>query len=222
MGTRLRPYTLRTPKPMLPVGGRPILERIIVWLRENGVTEVVISTGYLGKKIERYFRDGARLGVRIEYATAEKPLGIAGQLRNASPKLPDRFVCLYGDAILDFDLEPLLQLHAREGALLTMALLKERIKSRYGVIDLGPDGRVSSWREKPVFENDINVGCYVMQKRYLRYIPRAEEADMKETFDAAMAAREPIFGLRVGGEFWDIGDKEAYRAADAHFTQKEK
>jgi mannose-1-phosphate guanylyltransferase len=220
LGTRLRPYTLTVPKPLLPVGHRPILEHILEWLKANGVTEVVISTGYLGTMIEKRLGDGSKLGMRIDYAVADRPLGIGGQLRNASSKLPSRFVCLYGDAILDFDLNLLLRFHGRrKDALLTMALMKEKIQTKYGVIELGRDGRVSLWREKPVIENDINVGCYVMEKRYLDYIPRGPEAGMKETFDAAMKAGEPIYGLRVRGTFWDIGDKEAYRGADAHFKK---
>jgi mannose-1-phosphate guanylyltransferase len=196
------------------------LEHIIEWVKANGVDDVVVSTGYLGSQIESRLGDGSRLGVKIQYAVADKPLGIGGQLRNAAPKLPSRFVCLYGDAILDFDLKSLLKLHAqKKGALLTMALMKEAIQTKYGVIELDRNGRVSLWKEKPVIENDINVGCYVMEKRYLDYIPRVEEAGMKEAFDSAMSAGEPIYGLKVRGSFWDIGDKPAYRKADAHFRR---
>jgi mannose-1-phosphate guanylyltransferase len=220
LGTRLRPLTLQVPKPLLPVGGRPILEHIIEWLKSNGVTEVVVSTGYLGKMIESHLGDGSKLGVKVEYAVAEGPLGIGGQLRNAAKMLPARFVCLYGDAILDFDLKTLISFHAQKrDALLTMALMRETIQTKYGVIETERDGRVERWKEKPVIENDINVGCYVMQKRYLDYIPRGAEAGMKETFDSAMEAGEPIYALKVGGSFWDIGDKQAYAEADAHFSE---
>ncbi len=220
LGTRLRPLTLHTPKPLLPVGGRPILEHIIDWLKANSVADVVISTGYLGSMIERYLGDGSKRGVRVEYAVSDKPLGIAGQLRNASSRLPSQFVCLYGDAILDFDLGELLRFHAkRKDALLTMALMKETIRTKYGVIELDRDGRVSLWKEKPAIENDINVGCYVMGKRFLDYIPRSPVAGMKEAFDSAMEAGEPIYGLKVRGTFWDIGDRQAYEEADAHFQK---
>jgi|SRR5208283_447595 len=220
LGTRLRPLTLHKPKPLLPVGGRPILEHIIGWLRTNGVVDIVISTGYLGSMIERHLGDGSKLGVRIEYAFSDGPLGIGGQLRNASSKLPSRFLCLYGDAILDFDLGRLLKYHSkRKDALLTMALMKETIQTKYGVIELDRNGRVSLWKEKPVMENDINVGCYVMEKRYLDYVPRTQVAGMKEAFDSAMEAGEPIYGLRIRGAFWDIGDRRAYEEADAHFQK---
>jgi mannose-1-phosphate guanylyltransferase len=218
LGTRLRPYTLFKPKPLLPVGDRPILDYIIGWLKANGVTDVLISTGYLGTMIENHLGDGSLLGVNIEYAVADEPLGIGGQLRNASSKLSSRFVCLYGDAILDFDLKKLIAFHqGKKDALLTMALMKEKIQTKYGVIELRSGGRVTQWNEKPIIENDINVGCYIMERRYLDYIPRGKVAGMKEAFDAAMKAGEAIYGLKMGGRFWDIGDKQAYAEADTHF-----
>ncbi|MDA4122644.1 MAG: nucleotidyltransferase family protein [Thaumarchaeota archaeon] len=221
LGTRLRPYTLATPKPLLPVGGKPILEYIIAWLLKNRVEDLVISTGYLGKMIEDHFGDGSDFGVRISYAVSDKALGIGGQLLNASSKLPSRFYCLYGDAILDFDLRRLMDFHQRKkGALLTMALMRESIQSRYGVMELAKGGRVARWNEKPVFENDINVGCYVMEKRYLDCLSEAPDNDMKLAFDSAMQSGEPIYGLRMNGTFWDIGDKAGYAAADAHFQKQ--
>lgn len=220
MGTRLRPYTLATPKPLLPVGGKPILEYIVAWLLKNRIEDVVISTGYLGKMIEDHFGDGSEFGVKIRYAVSDKALGIGGQLLNASPKLTSPFYCLYGDAILDLDLRRLMDFHrGKKGALLTMALMKESIQSRYGVIELAKGGRVARWKEKPVFENDINVGCYVMEKRYLDYLSKTPGNDMKLAFDSAMQAGEAVYGLRMGGAFWDIGDKAGYAAADAHFQE---
>src|SRR5438128_12630107 len=124
LGTRLRPYTFLLPKPMLRVGAKPILEHIIDWLRESGVQEVVISTGYLGRMVEEYFRDGSQLGAKIDYARANRPLGIAGQLKAAEGKIRGRFLCLYGDATLNLDLQNLLEYHSRTQALLTIAQIK--------------------------------------------------------------------------------------------------
>ncbi len=206
---------------MLPVGHTPILERIIRWLKRNGVGEVVISTGYLGHLIEEYFKDGHEFGVSIEYASTRQALGIAGQLRSAQDKLGDRFVCLYGDAILDFDLKSLIAFHEKSHALLTMALMDYETRGKYGVIDASKDGRIQKWREKPVFHSEINVGCYVMEKRYLDYIPRGSVYGMKEAFDAAMSNHEPLYALKVTGTFLDIGDKQAYLEADARFSKED-
>jgi mannose-1-phosphate guanylyltransferase len=204
---------------MLPVGHRPILEHILEWLKENGVSDVVISTGYLGSTIEEHFKDGAEFGVRVEYARSNKPLGIAGQLRNAESMLGERFLCLYGDAILSFDLKKLLAFHRRKKAMLTMALMTHKIQSKYGVIELERDGGIREWREKPVFTSDINVGCYVMEKSFLKYIPAASTYGMKEAFDEAMKMHERLFGLRLSGSFRDIGDRAAYREADDYYSK---
>lgn len=205
---------------MLPVGHRPILEHILEWLEKNGFRDVVISTGYLGGTIEEHFGDGSEYGVKVEYARSKKPLGIAGQLRNAESYLGDRFICLYGDAILDFDLKRLVQFHRDKKATLTMALMTYRTQSKYGVIELSRTGQIREWREKPVFLSDINVGCYVMEKSFLRYIPPRSTYGMKEAFDKAMRQGEPLFGLKVEGTFRDIGDRAAYREADEYYSRK--
>ncbi len=204
---------------MLPVGHRPILEHIVEWLKQNGIEDLIISTGYLGKAIEDYFGDGGEFGVRIEYARSRRPLGIAGQLRNAESMLGDRFVCLYGDAILEFDLRRLVKFHAEKRAMLTMALMEERIQGKYGVIELEGSGRIKRWKEKPVIQNDINIGCYVMQKSYLGYIPAGSTYGMKEAFEDAMNHHEPLFGLKVEGTFRDIGDRAAFREADEYYSK---
>jgi mannose-1-phosphate guanylyltransferase len=220
LGTRLRPYTLLLPKPMLPVGTKPILEHIIEWLRDNGIAEVVVSTGYLGRMIEEYFRNGSDLGVSIEYSGATRPMGIAGQLRAAKEKLGERFICLYGDAILDFDLEKVLRFHDSKKALVTMTLMKYETQLKYGVIDVKQDGRVSEWREKPTIKGNINVGCYVMQKEFFKYIPEGKIYGMKEAFEEAMARGERICALRMNGTFLDIGDKKSYIEANELYLQK--
>ena len=99
LGTRLQPYTNSLPKPMLPLGEKPILEHLIKWIKKNDVKEIVLCVSYLRKKIEDYFGDGKRFGVKIEYAISKKPLATAGQLKTAEKFIDDTFVCLYGASI---------------------------------------------------------------------------------------------------------------------------
>jgi len=205
---------------MLPVGNKPILEHIVDWLKLNGLTEVVIATGYLGRMIEQYFGDGRQFGVKIEYASSDRPLGHAGQLKSAQPLLGKTFVCLYGDAILDFDLRRLLSFHAQKGALITMALMEYQMQMKYGVMETEADGRIREWREKPVTKGKINVGCYVMEKRFLDYIPKGKIYGMKEAFEEAMRKKEPAYALLVKGTFTDIGDKSSYREADNLYVKR--
>lgn len=205
---------------MLPVGPKPILEHIVDWLKANGIKDIVIATGYLGRMIEEYFGDGHDFGVNIEYARSDRPMGHAGQLKSAQGLLPQTFVCLYGDAILDFDLKNLIGFHAKKGSFLTMALMAYETKMKYGVIETDSQGRISQWKEKPVITNDINVGCYVVEKSFLDYIPRGQVYGMKEAFKSAMDDGRPIYALKVKGRFTDIGDIRAHKEADAEYIER--
>ncbi len=220
MGTRLRPYTFLLPKPMLPVGPKPILEHIIDWLRDAGIGEAIVSTGYLGRMIEEYLKDGKQIGVKISYARANRPMGIAGQLKEAESMIRGRFVCLYGDAILKFDLKGLFEFHARKKATATMALMRYSTSLKYGFMETDSEGRLRRWKEKPSISGYINVGCYTMEKRFLKYIPRGTMFGMKEAFEAAKKAGEPMYGYRTRGEFIDIGDRRSYREANEVFMRR--
>ena len=113
LGTRLRPYTKSLPKPMLPLGGKPILEYEIEWLKKNGIKEIIVCVSYLRKKIENYFGDGRKFGIKIEYAISNKPLATAGQLKTAEKFIDDTFVCLYGDSIYNFSLRNMISYHKK-------------------------------------------------------------------------------------------------------------
>lgn len=205
---------------MLPVGPKPILEHIVDWLKANGITDIVIATGYLGSLIEQYFGDGKGFGVKIEYARSNRPMGHAGQLKSSQGLLPETFVCLYGDAILDFDLRKLIEFHQRKGAFVTMALMKYETRSKYGVIETDSRGRVSQWKEKPVSTSHINVGCYIVEKKFLDYIPRGEVYGMKEAFEGAMKDKKGVYALKVKGTFTDIGDVTAHKEADDAYIER--
>ena len=219
LGTRLRPYTLLLPKPMLPVGPSPILEHILEWLKKNGVKDVIITTGYLGKTIQEYFGDGKDWGVRIQYAASPHPLGIAGQLKTAESKIRGRFVCVYGDAILQMDLKKVMRFHSEHSALATITLMKYSTSLKYGFLETDKDGVITEWREKPEISGYINVGCYVMEKEFLKFIPPNQMYGMKEAFEKAMKHGK-VYGVRVAGSFTDIGDTKSYREANDEFTKK--
>ena len=123
LGTRLQPYTFFIPKPMLPLGNKPLLEHIIEWLKndENNFDDIIICVSYLHRTIEDYFEDGKRFGIRIEYARSDRPLATAGQLLTAKKFIDDRFVCVYGDSIYEFPLTEMINEHDRLGAFISMA-----------------------------------------------------------------------------------------------------
>src|ERR687884_845787 len=163
LGTRLQPYTFFIPKPMLPLGNKPLLEYIIEWLKNSGgIGGIVLCVSYLHRTIEDYFEDGGRFGVEIEYARSERPLATAGQLKTAERLLEEPFVCVYGDSVYEFALDRMIYEHRKSNAFISMALLPYKTNLKYGFIEMNGKGdRVSRWTEKPEVSGLINIGCYI-------------------------------------------------------------
>lgn len=220
LGTRLRPYTYFLPKPMLPLGYKPLLGHIIDWLVSLKITNLVICVGYLQKVIEEYFEKGDDFGARITYSRSQRPLGTAGQLKHAEAFVDGSFLCLYGDSLYDFELKEVIKLHRKRGALATMVLMEYKTKMKYGFIDLGKNNSVLQWREKPDLSNLINVGCYIMEKEFLKYIPKNKMYGMDLAFKSALRKGETICGIRPKGQVIDIGDKESYERAVGAYDSK--
>ena len=149
LGTRLRPLTDKKPKPMLPLGKKPLLEHLIKWIRKNGVKDIVLCVSYLHEIIEKHFGDGSKFGVNIEYAVSKKPLATAGQLKTAQKFIDDTFVCVYGDSIFDFSLKNMIAEHKEKKSFITMGLYEHKTFIKYGVVDTKNNGKVLSWNEKP-------------------------------------------------------------------------
>jgi mannose-1-phosphate guanylyltransferase len=204
---------------MLPVGPKPILEHIVTWLKDSGVSDIIITTGYLGKTIQEYFGTGKDWEVKIRYASSPHPLGIAGQLKSAESLIRGRFVCVYGDAILEMDLKKVIAFHEKHRPLATMTLMKYSTNLKYGFMETDRDGLLLEWREKPTITGYINVGCYVMEKEFLKFIPPSQMYGMKEAFERAMKHGK-VYGFRSNGKFTDIGDTRSYREANEEFTKK--
>lgn len=219
LGTRLRPYTFLLPKAMLPVGPKPIMEHILEWLKNWGITDVVVSTGYLGKMLQEYFGAGKEWGMKITYATSPHPLGTAGQLKAAESKIRGRFVCLYGDQLFDFDLSRALDFHDRKGASATMVLMKYSTELKYGFMETDRDGRLLEWKEKPTISGFINIGCYVMEKGFLKYISPGRVYEMNDAFKEAKSKGAKIYAVKVGGTFMDIGDRKSFKDANDLYTR---
>lgn len=222
MGTRLQPYTFFVPKPMLPIADKPLLEHLVLWLKSNGVEEVMISVSYLKHYVEDYFNGGERWNLKIEYSRSENPLGIGGQILNASDRLPSTFYLLYGDSLFDFDLRGMLEFHRDSKAALTMGLMHHSERSRYGLIERDQKtGRVLSWREKPELGGLINVGCYVAEPKLFDYIPRGRMYGFDQVVRDMMDAKETVVSYVIEGkEFLDIGDKKSYKKAYDLYMEK--
>ena len=222
LGTRLQPYTFFIPKPMLPLGNKPLLEYTIEWLRNaGGIKEIVICVSYLHRTIEDYFEDGSRFNVKIDYARAERPLATAGQLKTAEKMLVgDTFVCVYGDSVYEFNLRKMLKMHKESNAFVSMALMHYSTKLKYGFIDV-EGNEITGWREKPEISGLINIGCYVMEPEFLKSIPRAGSFGMDDAVRSVLSQKKKVKSFEVDGSgFIDIGDKKSYLDAYKQFASR--
>lgn len=221
LGTRLQPYTFFIPKPMLPLGNKPLLEYIIQWVKNaGGIDNIVVCVSYLHRTIEDYFEDGARFGVEIEYARSERPVATAGQLKTAEKLLDEPFVCVYGDSVYKFNLRKMIREHMQSKAFVSMALLAYSTKLKYGFIDINGKDKVTAWREKPEISGLINIGCYVMDPEFLKLIPKSGSFGMDDAVRKALEQKKTVKGFRIDTGFIDIGDKKSYLDAYKQYASR--
>lgn len=222
LGTRLQPYTFFIPKPMLPLGNKPLLEYLVEWVKQlKNIDEVIICVSYLHRTIEDYFEDGGRFGIKISYARSERPLATAGQLKTAEKMLNDRFLCLYGDSIYDFNLAKMLHEHEESKAFLSMALMKYKTRLKYGFIDADEESNiVTAWREKPEVEGLINIGCYIMEKEFLGMIPDSSTIGMDKIVKDIISQKKIVKAFTIDSGFLDIGDKRSYLDAYKKYVKR--
>lgn len=170
-GTRLQPYTMVLPKPLLPVNGMPVIELLLKWLRKAGITHTYITTGYLSHLIKTICGTGEQWDMRIEYSEEREPRGTIGPLRLLGPeKLDETFLVLNGDVITDLNLRELVESHRKSGAMVSVAVTKKNIHIDLGVLEY-KDNRLTAFREKPTLEYNVSMGIYCMEPEILRYIP---------------------------------------------------
>lgn len=220
LGTRLQPYTTFLPKPMLPLGEKPLLEHLISWIKRNKITDIVLCVSYLRKTIEDYFEDGSRFGVKIEYAVADRPLATAGQLKTAESFIDDTFACIYGDSVYSFNLKKMINQHKAKKSFITMSLKEYKTTIKYGVIETSKSGKVTAWNEKPQITANINIGCYIMEPGVFDLIPSDKPFGMDDVIKKALAKKKDVNSFLVKNGFIDIGDKASYKKAYAEFREK--
>ena len=215
-GTRLRPLTYTTPKPVLPLAGRPFLSFMLDWAGRHGVSEVILSCGFLSDRVRHVLGD-IYDGIRLRYVIEDEPLGTAGPVRLAYDEglLEERLFVLNGDVLTDMDLSAELEQHERTGARATLALRAVEDPSSYGVVPTDEDGRVEAFLEKsqgPVPTNMINAGAYVLDRSVVEGIPPGRAVSFeREVFPAIVG--EGLYGWPSEGYWIDIGTPERYLEA---------
>jgi mannose-1-phosphate guanylyltransferase / phosphomannomutase len=224
-GTRLHPLTYDTPKPMLRVLGKPVMEYSIELLKKHHITKIAILIHYQGEQIRSYFQDGSRWGVELVYFEDNPPLGTAGSIKAAERFLDETFVVISGDVLTDIHLRNGIHFHQQRDALLTMIVKEEENPSDFGIIKLNIDGQIIRYIEKPtsqeVFSFMVNTGIYVMQPSILKEIKPFCFTDLSKHIIPMMMQREKkVYGY-VTIDYWlDIGTLPRYERATRDLLSK--
>lgn len=210
-GHRLRPLTQHMPKPMLPVGDRPLLELMIQQLKDAGIHRVHVSTHFQGDKIVNHFGDGCDFGVDISYLNEDQPLGTAGILSKLNGSQEPIFV-INGDILTRIDFRSMLSFHLDHNADLTVAVRQYDMEVPYGVLECtGP--QVENISEKPTYRFFVNAGIYILQPTSYHFIPENQRFDMTDLIEALISARRTVVSFPIT-EYWlDIGKPNDYQKA---------
>jgi len=220
-GTRLAPYTTIFPKPLVPVGDRPILEIIIRQLARQGLRDIVISIGHLGELIEAYFQNVRHdiSGLRLDYFRENEPLGTAGPLAMI-PGLNETFLAMNGDILTTLDYRALIRHHEEQRAALTIAMHRKDIKIDLGVLETDDDGKLVSYNEKPLYSFDVSMGIYVYEPRALECIPKGQYMDFPDLVRILLDHEEKVVGFHSQDYWLDIGRREDYELAQQEFDSR--
>lgn len=217
-GTRLRPLTYGTPKPMVPIMNVPFLARTMERLYQAGIRDVILPAGYMPQAIVDYFGDGSRLDMKITYVIEETPLGTAGALKNVEQHITGRFFVLNGDILTSLDLRTMLEFHDKKGGIGALHLIRVEDPSSFGCVAHDERGRVSAFVEKPAKgkepTNEINAGTYLLEREILDFIPAGRNVSIeRETFPQVIAAGKELYAYTTADYWIDLGRPEHYLAA---------
>jgi mannose-1-phosphate guanylyltransferase len=228
-GTRLRPLTVNTPKPMVPAAGVPFLTHQLARARAAGVEHIVLATSYLAEVFEPYFGDGSSLGLRLEYVTENEPLGTGGAIRNVADRLEsgpgDPVLIFNGDILTGLDIAGLVATHRSAGADVSLHLTRVEDPRAFGLVPTDADGRVTAFLEKPespenIVTDQINAGAYVFNRSVIDSIPSDRPVSVeRETFPGLLADGAHLQGM-VDSTYWlDLGTPQAFVRGSADLVQ---
>ncbi len=219
-GTRLRPYTTVLPKPLMPIGDRPVLDIVVRQLKAHGFERITIATGYLAELIEAFFRDGDRYGIPIDYHREHKPLGTVGALAQIDGLVDDDVLVMNGDVLTDIDYGALLERHRVGDATATIATKTRHVQISLGVLrfnDAVDPTRLTGYDEKPAIDYTASMGVYCFAPRALSYIKSGERLDFPDLILRLIAAGEVVRAWPSDDYWLDIGRHDDYEQAQEEF-----
>ena len=217
-GTRLRPLTYGTPKPMVPILGVPFLARTMQRLYEAGIRDVVLPAGYMPQAIMDYFGDGSSIGMKITYVIEDTPLGTAGALKNVAQHITGPFFVLNGDVLTSLDLRAMIEEHKKKGGLGLLHLIRVEDPSAFGCVVNDGNGLISQFVEKPPKgtepTNEINAGTYLLEREVFDLIPEGRPVSIeRETFPQIIESGKGLYAYTTSDYWIDLGKPEQYMAA---------
>ncbi len=212
-GTRLKPYTWVFPKPLVPVGEKPILLHLIENLKSYGIDKFTFCVNHMAELIITYFGDGSKFGVEIEYSREDTPLGTVAPLKLIE-NLPENFLVLNGDLLTDLDFNSLIQSHKQAGTELTVSTFKREVNVDFGVMEISDNGELNNFIEKPTYSFDVSMGIYVFNKSILDIIPPETAFGFDNLMHLMLREKKRVNIYRHSGHWLDIGRPEDFEKAN--------
>lgn len=217
-GTRLRPYTVVLPKPLMPIGEFPILEVIIRQLARHGFDHITMAVNHQAEIIKAFFQDGAKWGVKIDYSLEDKPLSTMAPLRLVRD-LPENFLVMNGDILTDLSYSDFFEEHVSNNNIFTISAHLRKHKIDYGVLEMDASNHLTGFREKPCAEYLVSMGVYMANRRIMDFIPAGKSYGFDNLMLDLLAAGKPAAVRKFDGSWLDIGRPDDYMQAIEEFEQ---
>ena len=217
-GTRLKPYTIAIPKPLVPIGENPILEIVIKQLKRNGFDRITLAVGHQAELLKAYFQDGERFGVKIDYSLENQPLGTAGPLKLVN-ELDDDFLVLNSDDLTDLSYLDLFNFHKNNEAMISIGMFSRELQIDLGIIESDEYNAVQNYIEKPIHRFNVSMGIYAFNKEAIKYIPNDKRFDFPDLIRALLKENKKVLSYHHQGFWLDIGRPEDYEKANEKFAE---
>jgi NDP-mannose synthase len=216
-GTRLKPYTMALPKPLVPIGETPILEIIIKQLAKSGIGHVTLAVNHMAEIIKAFFGDGSKWNLKIDYSLEDKPLSTMGPLK-LIPDLPENFLIMNGDVLTNLDFRTFYSDHLRDNNIFTISSYLRQQKNDYGVLETNEDSCLTGFHEKPITDFKVSMGIYMANKKILDYIPKDQAFGFDHLMLELIAKNKRVNVKSFNGYWLDIGRPDDYERAVKEFN----